>query len=304
MKNLFKTIMVGAVTLIMGCVGQTAIAQECSGKTSGAYNNRPVALMGANGWLSIRMNQTGLSGPDARNAPRLQAWEQMNAETVCGDNLTYGTEIYIRAFENNAVLSGYQQEAFFGTGQPSEWDRWVIVRTNGSASPGAMHCGDTIALKNKASGKYLVSEDNGNVSADRSAIGLWEKWIFECAGEPGSRGNFGSVNIGTDRCLAFFEWTPNGCSTPDNFASDVTDIYDRRFQNACNNHDVCYATPGKSKSDCDTNFLADMSATCGGNAVCLGFASGYSGAVAASNEGQVSYNNAQNRMKGAVCMPG
>ncbi len=49
---------------------------------------------------------------------------------------------------------------------------------------------------------------------------------------------------------------PNGCSSP------VPSHWNIPFRNACNNHDKCYTTPGKSKIACDDKFLVEMSRIC------------------------------------------
>lgn len=43
---------------------------------------------------------------------------------------------------------------------------------------------------------------------------------------------------------------------PDSFRGSVS------FSGACKNHDNCYGICGMSKSECDSNFLADMFAAC------------------------------------------
>ncbi len=49
---------------------------------------------------------------------------------------------------------------------------------------------------------------------------------------------------------------PNGCSTPIDLSLNVL------FREACNNHDICYTTPGRPKSVCDDKFLVEMSRMC------------------------------------------
>jgi hypothetical protein len=65
----------------------------------------------------------------------------------------------------------------------------------------------------------------------------------------------------------------------------------RRFRAACNEHDVCYATPGKTQKGCDEDFLANMRYMCefeqGG---CRGAAFFIRGFVAFATK---SYNNGQ-----------
>ena len=49
---------------------------------------------------------------------------------------------------------------------------------------------------------------------------------------------------------------PNGCST------EIPLKWNTNFKEACNNHDICYATPGRIKSVCDDKFLIEMSRIC------------------------------------------
>ena len=129
-------------------------------------------------------------------------------------------------------------------------------------------------------------------------------------------------------CVTKNDWPPNGCSTPpkekvkdywktsDLIEADVRDVvvtlggpaynamtskYDRQFVNACNTHDLCYATPGASKSSCDGAFLGAMKSTCSPlDAECQGMATTYFGFV--SQLGDESYQASQKHMKGTFCM--
>lgn len=49
---------------------------------------------------------------------------------------------------------------------------------------------------------------------------------------------------------------PNGCSTPIPLPLNIL------FREVCNNHDICYTTPGRPKSVCDDKFLVEMSRMC------------------------------------------
>jgi hypothetical protein len=81
------------------------------------------------------------------------------------------------------------------------------------------------------------------------------------------------------------------------------------FFSACQGHDCCYGTCGKSKSVCDENFLNDMIAACNRSwpvssvskgiingqyyAMCLAVARVYYDAVSATGTGQDAYNAGQ-----------
>lgn len=51
----------------------------------------------------------------------------------------------------------------------------------------------------------------------------------------------------------------DGCSAP---GPDIDIGPIGRFEKACNEHDVCYSTLGRSKKDCDTEFNANMVLIC------------------------------------------
>ena len=109
--------------------------------------------------------------------------------------------------------------------------------------------------------------------------------------------------------------TQNGCGSADGF--DVPDapflvwttslVYHYltlgqvpiadTFRDACNTHDVCYCTPGKSQGDCDTEFRNNLLKSCSSTVSgfldpsCEVFALGYYEAV--SDLGQSAYTAAQ-----------
>ncbi|HMQ17009.1 MAG TPA: phospholipase A2 [Phycisphaerae bacterium] len=55
----------------------------------------------------------------------------------------------------------------------------------------------------------------------------------------------------------------NGCSSPFGDRPSGVD-----FRPACQRHDLCYGTCGKSRQTCDTEFLNDMLAACAGDPYC------------------------------------
>jgi hypothetical protein len=56
----------------------------------------------------------------------------------------------------------------------------------------------------------------------------------------------------------------DGCSAPSGEVKDVklATPYKWKFKAACDEHDVCYATPGTEKEWCDRAFYQNMMATC------------------------------------------
>ena len=65
--------------------------------------------------------------------------------------------------------------------------------------------------------------------------------------------------------------TWNGCGPGDipDFLIDAADSVSG-FQDACNNHDVCYGNCGRSRAECDSEFLDDMNAECDAGSGFLG----------------------------------
>ena len=67
------------------------------------------------------------------------------------------------------------------------------------------------------------------------------------------------------------------------------------FSFACAGHDECYETCGKSKEECDLQFLRDLKQACGGvvNFSCIAVARLYYDVVDRSQRAQRAYNDAQ-----------
>lgn len=82
----------------------------------------------------------------------------------------------------------------------------------------------------------------------------------------------------------------NGCSTPKgiSWGWGNNDL----FKSACDNHDICYTTPGNPKGYCDRKMLSEMFQICeGGSFLCKSWARDYYNAV---NLGaQSAYDTAQ-----------
>lgn len=82
----------------------------------------------------------------------------------------------------------------------------------------------------------------------------------------------------------------DGCSAGD-------PVYRGVFYNACVGHDRCYSTPGRAKSDCDSEFGRAMSAICGPDIICLGATLAFYAAVAEDSRAQTAYDNDQRRVQ-------
>ena len=85
---------------------------------------------------------------------------------------------------------------------------------------------------------------------------------------------------------------PDGCSTP--FPGGIAWGWGNNelFKRACDNHDICYTTPGNPKPYCDEKFLSDMLRICEtGSYLCNSWARDYyTGVVAGA---QSAYDTAQ-----------
>src|SRR5262249_11248383 len=86
--------------------------------------------------------------------------------------------------------------------------------------------------------------------------------------------------------------TANGCG-PEGGIKYPEVWNGHNFKTACNGHDVCYGTCGKSKSSCDAQFWLDLVLTCNLDPACQSIAFIYYTAV--SLEGQGAYREAQKR---------
>ncbi len=92
----------------------------------------------------------------------------------------------------------------------------------------------------------------------RYKIQKWNYGKAECVTEGNPRTlKLPKVTHGTSDCSADYilKEISDGCS-----AGGSADK--RRFKAACNEHDACYGTLGKSKSTCDKNFKANMEKIC------------------------------------------
>jgi len=82
----------------------------------------------------------------------------------------------------------------------------------------------------------------------------------------------------------------NGCSTPKgiSWGWGNNDL----FKSACDNHDICYTTPGNPKGYCDRKMLSEMFKICeGGSLLCKSWARDYYSAVNLGAQG--AYDTAQ-----------
>lgn len=86
---------------------------------------------------------------------------------------------------------------------------------------------------------------------------------------------------------------PNGCSTPGGISVGWGN--NELFRAACNNHDICYSTPGKSQSYCDKKFLSDMFEICGDRWQCKARARDYHSGVVLG--GKDAYDTAQKQQR-------
>ncbi len=133
----------------------------------------------------------------------------------------------------------------------------------------------------------LVLGPNGYLYARRSDGALL---YYEIADTQ----NLDPVTVSTpqesQRACIIRTWKPDGCSTPSEVSSVLGSTYNTRFKNACDQHDICYATAGQTKASCDVQFKSDMDRICGLDLTCRDIATLYAGAVLVG--GQSSYDDA------------
>jgi hypothetical protein len=101
--------------------------------------------------------------------------------------------------------------------------------------------------------------------------------------------NLGMRNTFPDSSFPYYE-PANGCSNPLDFGD-----WNRVFENACNNHDICYTTPGNIKEHCDSQMLREMLRICATmpNSSCTTFAERYYFGI--DEFGQSAYSAAQSQ---------
>ena len=79
----------------------------------------------------------------------------------------------------------------------------------------------------------------------------------------GLRGNAGGAR---QNCLDKgdpWKWVSNGTSPEPNGCTGVSSRYKSAdFSEACNNHDICYSTCEKTKSECDDEFRSELYTAC------------------------------------------
>lgn len=97
--------------------------------------------------------------------------------------------------------------------------------------------------------------------------------------------------------------SPNGCGSGPTWAVTPNNITGASFESACNNHDTCYETLGRSKGSCDTQFYNEMVSACSAKYDtglrfygCTKAAGTYHYAVQGS-KGRKAYNDAQSQAR-------
>lgn len=94
-------------------------------------------------------------------------------------------------------------------------------------------------------------------------------------------------------CFPYYE-PVNGCSTPGGISLGWGN--NELFRDACNKHDICYATPGNTKRYCDDELLREMLRICeNGSRFCSSWAQGYYKGV--NSGGQDAYDAAQRQQR-------
>jgi len=88
-----------------------------------------------------------------------------------------------------------------------------------------------------------------------------------------------------DFCSIKDHWKWNGCGPhilPDWLVDYVSDR--TGFTRACNSHDVCFSNCGKSRRQCEDEFIEDMYERCGGERLCRFVANLFSEAATAGGQ--------------------
>lgn len=90
-----------------------------------------------------------------------------------GDTITafFGTNYKFLVAEQNGDANANRHPA-------AQWESFLVQDTNGNTNGNDVKEGDKIALLSYHN-RYLVAEPNGDVNANRTAIGDWEKWRID-----------------------------------------------------------------------------------------------------------------------------
>lgn len=91
---------------------------------------------------------------------------------------------------------------------------------------------------------------------------------------------------------------PNGCSNPLPTVGGRSS--NRVFKSACDGHDRCYATPGESKSTCDSQFLDEMLKICESRSELTCSAEARTMYSAVWSAGASAYNSAQKEQRSYI----
>jgi hypothetical protein len=91
-------------------------------------------------------------------------------------SLAYRDVIRLWSNKNSKFLAAEKNgNATINRSQEHQWERFLILNPDNFTSTADIKTGDTVALSSFHN-KYLVSESNGDVNANRDTIGPWERW--------------------------------------------------------------------------------------------------------------------------------
>jgi predicted chitinase len=139
----------------------------------------------------------GGGGAITATAPWMRGWEQFVIQDTSSSTLTDGDLVYV-ASSTGPFLSadgggggGLSATATAASG----WEAFYLVRL---AGPGAIHSGDSVALRTMLSGDYVsaINGGGGEVRADAPWAMGWETFVITLPGLPGGGGGAGGGGAG------------------------------------------------------------------------------------------------------------
>lgn len=155
-----------------------------------SYQNKYLTASATN------LSNTSTSTPDSAKLTIYRAGSTVNGTWLCfGDVIALKTSSgkYLSAQSNGTLLADRTAVG--------EWEKFVVMRSGETESRTFVAKDDVITLRSVAHGKYVCAQDSGTVSADRTAIGGWEKFtIAEMVDAPEDPALCGAQACGAQAC--------------------------------------------------------------------------------------------------------
>lgn len=177
---------VGVVLLLFGMLSSPSDARLGAPQSGQLSFGDSVSFKSSHGKLLWASDKGALNA----RANAVGFWERYSLRDASGratyGALNYGATVSLFTAHNKYVVAQEKHDTKADRGKVGAWERWTILNASNTADRGRVKCGHSIALRS-AHGRYLVAESNGDVAADRTSVGAWEKWTIGCGVPLGQR---------------------------------------------------------------------------------------------------------------------